>query len=93
MESVECKACPLFLRLTDNPIPEGAALAWTVYRKLTRSAVERFGMHREAWSALGLELDPETMDALIDQLSACEDGVQLALVEIEAKRRKDASKG
>lgn len=88
MQSEECGTCPYFQHVTRERIPDGAALAWVVYRKLSRSAIDRFGMQREAWAALGLELEPEEMDALIDQLSACEDGVQQARAVIEAKNRK-----
>ena len=78
MESEECQACPLFQHVTTERIPAGAELAWAVYRKLDRPAIGRFGLQREAWDALGLELGPEEMDVLIDQLSACEEGVQQA---------------
>ncbi len=88
MQSEECSACPLLQHLTKERIPDGAELAWAVYRKLNRSAVGRFGLEREAWAALGLDLGPEEMDVLIDQLSACDDGVREAQRVIEAKNQK-----
>jgi hypothetical protein len=88
MESEECNACPLFQHLTSERIPDGAELAWAVFRKLNRSAIERFGLQRQAWESLGIELEPEEMDVLIDQLSACEDGVQEARAAIAEKQRK-----
>jgi len=85
MESEECETCPLFQHLTTQRIPVGAELACAVHQKLNRSAVTRFGLVRQAWDALGLELEAEQMDALIDQLSAYENGYQQARAEIEAK--------
>jgi hypothetical protein len=86
MQSEECTTCPLFQHFTTQRVPEGAELACAVYRKLNRSAVSRFGLQHEAWAALGLDLEPEEMDELIDQLSAYDDGVKQAVAQIEAQR-------
>lgn len=92
MQDQECHRCPLFIHLQTNTVPAGAEVAWAVYRKLTRPAIERFGLQREAWDALGIERDPEELDVLIDQLSAFEEGVRDADAELAAKKRNQPKK-
>lgn len=88
MGAEECKACPLYRHFSEITIPAGAELAWSVHRKLTRPAVERFGLTKEAWAAMGLDLDSEEMDVLFDQLSDIEIGVGEARKDIQAADRK-----
>lgn len=70
----ECRRCVLRRHLESNQLPEGAEVAWFVFKQLRIDTAQRYGLLEVALESLGLELTPSGVRDLLAKLEAIDLG-------------------
>jgi len=78
----ECNKCGLYLHTQRNPIPPGGELGWSLYRRLTSPAVERFGFQAEIMESIGLRLTHRRTLEVVESLDEIMVGIDEAKREL-----------
>ena len=88
MRADHCRdRCQLFAQREGNRVPREGVFAYSLFRRLTSPAVERFALQADIFDALNVRLSSAGTLELVAHLDALMEGVE------EARRELDKEKG